>query len=151
MLFRSADLTVIVAGYADDVREKWLNFNPGLSSRFPIEINFEDFKENELRKIFVGLIREKDWQIENYVNDSRSIVDVATIAARRLCRSANRKGFANARSVRVMVERAMRAASTRQIKEDTDARLSGTVLSPQRSTTLILQDVIGEKVDFSKS
>ena len=151
-----ADLTVIVAGYADDVREKWLNFNPGLSSRFPIEISFEDFNEKELRKIFVGLVRDMDWQIENYVSDvsladSGSIVDVATIAARRLSRSANRKGFANARSARVMVERALRAASTRQKKEDVDARLSGKVLSPQRSTTLILQDIIGEKVDFYKS
>lgn len=112
-------LTFIAAGYKDDVREKWLASNPGLSSRFPIEVTFEDFGEEELRKVFLGIVRELQWTIENYVHpsDPTLIVDVAQAAARRLARGANKKGFANARSVRVLVEQSLKRASQRQKSE----------------------------------
>jgi ATPase family associated with various cellular activities (AAA) len=87
------------------------------------------------------------WRIENYVlkvagEGQDRVVDVALIAARRLSRSANRVGFANARSVRVMFESMQHAASLRQKQEQ---RAPGWVpLDPEyHSMTLTLIDLIG--------
>lgn len=144
-------LTVIVAGYRDDVREKWISFNPGLSSRFPLEVCFEDFSEQELRIIFNKNVSDYGWQIESYaLPDSLAQVDPSLVAARRLARSANRKGFANARSVRVMVEQSMRAASVRQKQEQLERHRSSS-LSPTHSITLTLQDIIGKPFNLEES
>ena len=158
-----SELTVIVAGYRDDVQEKWVSWNPGLQSRFPIEVVFDDFSESEMRKIFVDMVRSFSWVIQNYTwqpePESESgefgsgpvTVDVALIAARRLARAANKKGFANARSVRVLVEKAMSSASKRQQLEQIEAKASRRTLPPDHETTLTLPDVIGSPVDPSSS
>ena len=133
-----AALTIIVAGYTADVREKWLSSNPGLPSRFPFEVTFSDFGVAELRRVFVDLVRARRWTVEDVAAataaaaaaaaeaaqageepDGRrragAVIDVATIAARRLARGAGKRGFANARSVRVLFEASLRRASTRQV------------------------------------
>lgn len=145
--------TVIVAGYQNDVREKWIQSNPGIASRFPIEVFFDDFNEYELKTIFLSIIRSSNWQIEPYISDTSPdrIVDVSTVAARRLSRSSCVKGFANARSVRVMVDQAMRNASRRQKKEQLEAIAKQQELPPSHSTTLTLPDIIGLPIDFHKS
>jgi hypothetical protein len=158
-------LTVIVAGYRDDVYEKWLSSNPGLISRFPREVVFEDFNEGELRTIFQGQVRSYGWTLQRYtppnLPDTADIddiadtalsglsVDVSVVAARRLSRSAGRKGFANARSVRVMVEMALRVASRRQQREQTEHE--SLPLPDAHATTLTLPDVIGSPVDATSS
>lgn len=144
-------LTVIVAGYRDDVREKWVSFNPGIASRFPIEITFEDFNENELYTIFCSTVQSFGWMLERFRHSNGSFVNIAKVAAKRLVRNANRKGFANARSVRVMVEQAMRVASIRQKSEQIYAISNGLSLSKNHSTTLTLPDVIGSPIDVNKS
>jgi SpoVK/Ycf46/Vps4 family AAA+-type ATPase len=133
-------LTVIVAGYKDDIRDKWLASNSGLRSRFPIVVTFEDLGEAELRHVFLSQLREQGWRLE-----SEPGVDVATVAARRLARASNRKGFANSRSVRAMLEQALRRANTRMLQ---------TVAPPTDmlwSTTLTAVDVLGAPVDPERS
>ena len=142
-------LTVIVAGYKDDVQEKWIASNPGLSSRFPFTVTFEDFNAKELREIFLGMVAKDKWQIEPFTNDNGQLVDVALVAARRLSRGANSKGFSNARSVRVMKEAAMRNASSRQMLEKKAAGRDRTKLSQNHSSTLTLPDVLGAPIDPS--
>jgi hypothetical protein len=143
-------------GYRDDVVEKWCSYNPGIMSRFPFEVTFEDFNESELRTIFLNNVRSMHWQLERYAphNDAQLAsteavppVDVATVAARRLYRCANRKGFGNARAVRVMVEQAQRAASKRQKQE----QLTGQALFSTHGITMTLIDVIGPRIDITRS
>lgn len=151
-------LTIIAAGYREDVVEKWCSFNPGIMSRFPFEIMFEDFNERELRNIFLNNLHAMHWQLERYsINDSKSIdltastiiptVDVAKVAATRLYKGANKRGFGNARAVRALVEKAQRAASKRQKQE----QLTGQVLSSTHNRTMTLIDVIGPPIDVSRS
>ena len=144
-------LSIIVAGYAKDVTEKWVQFNPGIASRFTYEIVFDDFTESELRTIFLQQVRACRWRIEPfYPPDATVPVDVALVAARRLARAANKKGFANARSVRVLVEKSMRNASARQIKEAKSActlREGLILIDPQHSVSLTLPDVIGQPIN----
>lgn len=146
-------LTVIVAGYRNDVQEKWLAFNQGLPSRFPKEIIFDDFNEDELKLIFNHEIRNYDWELEptKSIKNPLKSVDIASIAAKRLSRNSNRKGFANARSVRAMVETALQIASKRQKREEIDAKRFGFILSPKHDRTLTIRDVLGEPLDLSSS
>ena len=116
---------------------------------------FEDFNQKELRTIFINLVNTSRWRIEDYVlkgegGEPDRVVDVALIAARRLSRSAGWRGFANARSVRVMFERMQLAASKRQ-KQETRASEHGWVPPEHHSTTLTLIDLIGHPVDLSTS
>ena len=102
-------LTVIVAGYTDKIEKEWLAFNPGLSSRFTIKVEFEDFDAAQLRAAVQGMVKEKHWRFERLTG----AVDVATLMANRLARGANKPGFANARSARGLVEAAMKRATER--------------------------------------
>ncbi len=48
---KKEDLTVILAGYEKEM-EQFLQENPGLRSRFPITVHFDDFNKEELYQIF---------------------------------------------------------------------------------------------------
>lgn len=145
-------LTVIVAGYKDDVRDKWMASNAGIISRFPFEISFEDFSEDELRTIVLGTVRSRNWHIQNteYPADPPIAVDVARVAARRLARGRGKKGFANARSVRLMIEQAMNRASVRQKRERLEA-VNHFHLPHNFDITLTIEDILGSPVDPSSS
>lgn len=136
-------MTFIVAGYKEDVQEKWLASNDGLASRFPFTIEFDDFEEAELRSIFLSVVQTSGWRLEapRAVDGSGDLprVDVATIAARRLARGAGRKGFANARSVRVLFEQAQRRANDRLVR-------GGAAAEGDALTLLTLDDVLGPKM-----
>jgi hypothetical protein len=156
LIFYVSCHNILFIGYRDDVVEKWYSYNPGIISRFPFEVMFEDFNESELRTIFLDNVRKMDWQLERCTPhyDSQLAateiipsVDVGIVAARRLYRCANRKGFGNARAVRVMIEQAQRAASMRQKQEQlTDRNFSST-----HNCTMTLIDVIGPRIDITRS
>jgi len=144
--------TVIVTGGAEEVREKFLQFSNKLPSRFSHEILFDDMDQEQLRTVMVNTIRENKWLLDlepsSSSNVERSLTDTATIAARRLARGSNAIGFANARSVRTYVERAVARASSRlQVqRETTEVAPSGTDL-----ITLRRCDILGEPIDPTSS
>ena len=55
----SEDLTVIFAGYTDEITEL-LRLNPGLSSRVPYKFQFEDYSTEELFQIFKRLAKTEN-------------------------------------------------------------------------------------------
>ncbi len=58
-----SELVVIAAGYKDRMQD-FLNSNPGLPSRFPNRIHFEDYSSAELLEIFLLLCSEHDLVLE---------------------------------------------------------------------------------------
>ncbi|MBW4571213.1 MAG: AAA family ATPase [Tolypothrix carrinoi HA7290-LM1] len=50
-------LAVIIAGYPDNINE-FINSNPGLKRRFPMEVLFEDYQPEELMAIFRQKVSE---------------------------------------------------------------------------------------------
>ena len=100
------NLLVIVAGYPD-LMDRFINHtNPGLPSRFPTTIFFEDYSADELRQIFELIARNAD-----YVPTKECIEAVKFHYEKVLAkRPAN---FANARDVRNLFEKAMQNQANR--------------------------------------
>ena len=97
-------LSIILAGYQDDMESKLFSFNEGLKSRFE-EVHFDDFNAVELRSIWNKHLTTKLWTSEQKASD---------VVIRRLTKMANRRGFGNAREVRRFCENAIRIAMARE-------------------------------------
>ncbi|NLM26004.1 MAG: AAA family ATPase [Firmicutes bacterium] len=101
------NLIIILAGYSEPMKE-FLETNPGLSSRFPIQIEFPDYSSFELFKIAELMLQERDYQLNKG-------------ARRKLYRiieelkAAETTNFGNARTVRNIIEKAIRRQAVRLV------------------------------------
>lgn len=101
------DFALILAGYSKEM-DYFLNLNPGLKSRFPFIIDFEDYDINQLLDIGkqMALKREyqltkgAEWKLKTFLYKKKNQVDA---------------NFSNARCVRNMIEDAIRVQSMRLI------------------------------------
>jgi len=115
------NLSIILAGYEDDMEEKLFSHNEGIKSRFQM-VHFEDFDEEDLKAIW-------DHEVKTRMFTCGDVV--GTIVAKRLAKLSGKKGFGNARAVRNEVEKATGIAMAR---EDFDSE----------KKELIARDVMGE-------
>jgi len=94
------EFAVIAAGYPDNM-SRFLESNPGIKSRFDRTYHFEDFSEEELWTIAVGMLAQNglkaDKEAEAHIKKY-----IAHLYAGR------NKFFGNARTMRKMVEKAYR-------------------------------------------
>jgi Cdc6-like AAA superfamily ATPase len=86
----------ILAGYNKQM-EKFFAHNPGFPSRFPHELQFKDYEDDELLKILVHKM-EKRYDNRMEVEDGPGGL-FARIVARRVGRGRGREGFGNAREM----------------------------------------------------
>ncbi|PYH78053.1 P-loop containing nucleoside triphosphate hydrolase protein [Aspergillus uvarum CBS 121591] len=124
----------VLAGYQRSM-EKFLAHNPGLPSRFPHELKFEDFDEAELLMI-VGSCIEQTWKKQMEVDGGLDGL-YCRIVARRIARGRCRDGFANARAV----ENAMAKVTERQTQRLMSQKRQGG--SPVNELFLDKEDLIG--------
>ncbi|KND87588.1 NFX1-type zinc finger-containing protein 1 [Tolypocladium ophioglossoides CBS 100239] len=86
----------VLAGYARQM-EGFFSHNPGLPSRFPIEMRFADYTDDELLRILtLGIDRRFDGRMACEGGD-RGLY--CRVVARRIGRGRDRDGFGNARAV----------------------------------------------------
>jgi stage V sporulation protein K len=57
------DIVVILAGYSDKI-DKMLNNNKGLNSRFPIKLQFEDYKISDLVDLFHVTVHKNGYVVD---------------------------------------------------------------------------------------
>ncbi|MDQ4068172.1 MAG: AAA family ATPase [Actinomycetota bacterium] len=100
------DVVLIVAGYPDEMAAL-LDANPGLRSRFPKTIFFDDYTNEELQLIFDGMAERSHYRP---TEEARAKV-LAYVSARPRDR-----GFGNARLVRNLFEAAVSAHATRVVE-----------------------------------
>jgi Cdc6-like AAA superfamily ATPase len=100
------EVVLIVAGYPEEMAE-FLDANPGLRSRFPKTIFFDDYSDDELLQIFDGMAKKSHY---TPTEDARQAVR-AYVAARPRDR-----GFGNARLVRNVFEAAVAAQASRVVE-----------------------------------
>lgn len=104
------DFVLILAGYPHEM-ERFLRLNPGLKSRFPFILNFEDYNVEELMDIAkqmaaqreYKLTKEAEWELRNH-----------------LFKKSNEKlrNFANARYIRNVIEHSIRMHAVRLLEHD---------------------------------
>ena len=63
-------LMVIIAGYEEDLDKCFFAYNQGLNSRFPWRFHTDDYKADELNKIFAKKVKEIDWSLEKEIKNS---------------------------------------------------------------------------------
>lgn len=66
--FHKNELMVIIAGYEDDIKECFFNYNPGLESRFSWKYKIDPYNYNELANIFNNKIEEIGWELKEKLN-----------------------------------------------------------------------------------
>ncbi|CAI6339749.1 unnamed protein product [Periconia digitata] len=86
----------VLAGYHKQM-EAFFEHNPGIPSRIPIQMEFEDYTDTELHKIFCQHISKK-YSGRMKIQDGMLGLFVR-IVARRIGRGRGRDGFGNARDV----------------------------------------------------
>ncbi|TFB01018.1 NFX1-type zinc finger-containing protein 1 [Trichoderma ghanense] len=89
-------IVFVLAGYSKQM-ESFFAHNPGFPSRFPIEMRFEDYTDEELRRILKRQVNRK------YTN-KMEVADgpdglYFRIAARRVGQGRGKEGFGNARAI----------------------------------------------------
>ncbi|MCK8817690.1 AAA family ATPase [Natroniella sulfidigena] len=103
------NLIIILAGYPREM-EYFLQANPGLKSRFPIQVEFEDYSLEELIKIAKLMAQEREYSLSSsakaklYQQLAEARRDVGT-----------EKG--NARTVRNLIERGIRKQALRLVEQ----------------------------------
>ena len=97
------DLVVILAGYPEPM-SRLMGVNPGLTSRISRVVQFPDYDDDSLERIFVQLAEDRFYVV----------TDEALLAFRSaLKRVRGVADFGNARTVRTLLEAVIRALATR--------------------------------------
>ncbi|MCR4430612.1 MAG: stage V sporulation protein K [Tepidanaerobacteraceae bacterium] len=104
------NLVVILAGYKDEM-EWFLQANPGLRSRFPIRMEFNDYTIEELMQIAKKMVEKRQYQFS---------LDAILKFEKLLINNKNGPHYdkmGNARMVRNMIEKAIRRQAVRLVNQ----------------------------------
>jgi len=108
------NITIIAAGYPDKM-EDFLESNPGFKSRFSDIVMFEDYKQDELCKIYLSYVAEQKYRV---ADDAAALVPKIMGEAPALFD----KDFPNARMVRNLFEDTIKFMALRVMKEQSPAQ-----------------------------
>jgi hypothetical protein len=125
----------ILAGYNREM-EKFFEHNPGIPSRVPYTLQFDDYTDNELLDMLERNI-EKKWKGKMKVDDQDGIRGLyGRIAVRRLGRGRGRNGFGNARALENLLSHFLERQARRIKLERQSGQLPDDFL-------LVKEDLIG--------
>lgn len=97
------NIVVIVAGYTKEMREL-IKLNPGLKSRINLEIEFDNYNDDELLKIAKAMLAENHYTLST--EGEKAFIE-------KINREKVDDNFANGRSVRNIIEAAIREKAFR--------------------------------------
>jgi Cdc6-like AAA superfamily ATPase len=104
----------VLAGYHKQM-EAFFAHNPGIPSRIPIEMTFQDYNDKELQHIFCHYVNTKYKGIMKLEDGMSGLY--ARIVARRSGRGRGRDGFGNARDVQNKISQIAERQAKRLRKE----------------------------------
>ncbi|MCZ8513106.1 stage V sporulation protein K [Paenibacillus filicis] len=100
---------LILAGYSDEM-EQFLQTNPGLPSRFPIQLDFPDYTVDQLMQIAELMVKEREY----------ALTPATEMKIRQQIMNEKQQSemsFSNARYVRNLIEKAMRNHAVRLLNQ----------------------------------
>lgn len=100
------EVILILAGYQREM-ERFLETNPGLRSRFPIHIDFPDYSQQDLLAIADQMCHKRQYQLSSQ----------ARILIGKMSFNSDAGYFGNARTVRNVIERAIRRQAVRLLEK----------------------------------
>lgn len=103
------ELVLILAGYHKEMAD-FLLTNPGLRSRFPIHIDFPDYTNEELLKIAEQLCIKRQYLLSTQAR-------LALITKLECSSGKAVENFGNARTVRNLIEKALRRQAVRLVSK----------------------------------
>jgi Cdc6-like AAA superfamily ATPase len=104
----------VLAGYHKQM-EAFFAHNPGIPSRIPIEMTFQDYNDKDLQHIFCHYVNTKYKGIMKLEDGMSGLY--ARIVARRIGRGRGRDGFGNARDVQNKISQIAERQAKRLRKE----------------------------------
>jgi uncharacterized coiled-coil protein SlyX len=107
-------IVFVLAGYHKQM-EAFFAHDPGIPSRIPIQMEFQDYSDRELQHIFVHYINAKYKGAMQLEGGMKGLY--ARIAARRVGRGRGRDGFGNARDVQNKISQITERQAKRLRKE----------------------------------
>jgi len=110
------DLMVIMAGYTDDM-DRLLKGNAGLESRMPYKLEFPNYNQQELARIFMAMAGKGFAYGDDFATVVQTYFDAMPAAALQA------KEFSNARFVRNLYERTWGKAILREQLTDSGGKL----------------------------
>lgn len=116
-------LILILAGYKDEM-ETFLQSNPGLRSRFPLQIEFPDYTTQELMEIAEFMLKKRDYSLNP---DARSLL--YGYLARSVMLGQSKEG--NARLARNLIEKSIRKQALRLYSKNALSREELILLVPE--------------------
>ncbi len=122
-------LVVVLAGYEDEMQQ-FIESNPGLRSRFNRYIHFEDYTADELKQIFLSMLQRYDYILQE---------EGEQVLRRHFeqCVATKGKDFGNARYVRNLFERTIKAQSVRlAAHSSTDKTQLATIIADDITSAL---------------
>jgi hypothetical protein len=122
---RRDEVVVIVAGYPEEM-QRFLASNPGLASRFPKTLAFDDYDDDELFEIFALIARQQGFELADGVSER----------VRSLIPRPHPVGFGNGRFMRNVFEEAVSIQAERLLVLEEH--------TPQVIRTLIAGDLPSE-------
>jgi len=123
------EFVLILAGYLDEM-DQFMEMNPGLPSRFPIQISFPNYNEHELAHITNQMITEHEYKL---TSEARKKLERHL----KLKFNQHEKTFSNGRYVRNLVEKMIRQQAVRLLREGVPDRLA---LLTIRSTDITIEE-----------
>ena len=102
------EFILILAGYSNEM-DFFLQTNPGLRSRFPFQINFQNYTMDQLLDILKMMAKERDYRLTN-----RALLKVEQQI--EICLRNDPFTFSNARYIRNILEKAIRQQAMRMMQ-----------------------------------
>jgi len=113
---RRGDLVVILAGYPDEM-DRLLSANPGLRSRFPVSVVFEDYSEEELMQIAEKMLLDDVLVLSHGGTEA-----LAKILHEQKASCPSGREHGNGRAVRNILEKAKRNMAVRLQEGSNESR-----------------------------
>lgn len=133
-------VVVIIAGYPKET-EEFLDYNPGLRSRFSNIIHFPDYEIKDLLRIAEYICSERDYSMT---------AEFSQRLGQRLWQEKLQPNFGNARTVRNLIEQAIKRQSVR-VSSLSNPRRRDLILLTGEDIQLEKKDTPNEKTVLTKT